>query len=685
MGNFLAEGEMVSAEECLFTLNCMAPAVGIFKNGKLRFANDHWLELLKIPKEADLGALTVEDCVNYVYHQSIFDTPMDQDVYRGHVFEVLDAGTRYCVERSFKNGKWYKVEGISTDRDNCMMTYTDITELKQSQERAKAAEQAKSQFLANMSHEIRTPMNGIMGMAELLGNTDLDAKQKHFANIIMKSSDALLTIINDILDFSKIDAGQMTLSQEPFDLADAVEDVAILVSSRVAEKNIELAVRVDPSLPSMYVGDAGRIRQVITNMMGNAVKFTEAGHVLVDISGEVSEGEKGQSAKLHVRVEDTGIGIPKETLETVFEKFIQVDNSSTRTHEGTGLGLAISKSLIELMDGEIGVESTVGEGSTFWFTIELPVHEAVRKKRIPVDVTGARILVVDDNEVNRSILMEHLAAWKFEAKACEGGEEAFALLKAARQLDVGFDLVIMDYQMPQMNGVDATRLIRADDGVGETPVVMLTSVDQREEGGDFSDIGVQGHMTKPVKSSLLLETLIDVLQENRQQQPEHGQAIAPTVAEASERARQADKARKEIVKISPVKEGETVQILAAEDNEVNKIVLTQILEDAGVSFRIASNGAEAVELYQQLKPELILMDVAMPLMNGLEATTKIRELEEETGRHTPIIGVTAHAIKGDMEKCLDGGMDDYVAKPISPATLTAKINEWLAGRKREIA
>ena len=381
--------------------------------------------------------------------------------------------------------------------------------------KAMIADRAKSEFLANMSHEIRTPMNGVMGMAELLIKTDLDHKQRTFADIIVKSGAALLTIINDILDFSKIDAGQMELDPAPFKLAEAIEDVATLVSSKVAEKDLELIVRIDPDLPEMYVGDVGRIRQIVTNLMGNAVKFTEEGHVLVDVNGSI-EGELAQgkgTATLKVAITDTGIGIPQEKCDRIFEKFSQVDESATRKHEGTGLGLAISSSLVKLMDGEIGVTSETGEGSTFWFEITLPVHgNRAKRRHVPVDVSGARILIVDDNEVNRAIMLENMKAWQFDSAAVESGDKALELLEAMRDQNMEPDCIILDYQMPGMNGAQFAQAVRSDDRYNSVPIIMVTSVDQMEGGKHFSTLSIQAHMMKPVRSSLLLEKIIEVIE-----------------------------------------------------------------------------------------------------------------------------------------------------------------------------
>jgi len=377
-----------------------------------------------------------------------------------------------------------------------------LEEQRDATKRAELADRAKSEFLANMSHEIRTPMNGVMGMAELLQRTTLDQKQSAFADIIVKSGSALLTIINDILDFSKIDAGQLELDPVPFELGEAIEDVATLVSSKVAEKDLELTVRIDPDLPSMFVGDVGRLRQIVTNLVGNAVKFTENGHIFIDVNGQVN----GDVSKLKVLIEDTGIGIAPDKVERIFEKFSQIDESATRRHEGTGLGLAISSSLVGLMGGTIDVISKQDKGSTFWFEIELPIHEhQATKKEVPGDINGARVLIVDDNAVNRSILVENLQSWHFESAAAASGKEAIAALHAMNQNGIEPDCLILDYHMPDMNGADVARAMRSDQALMNIPIIMLTSVDQMEGGKNFSSLGIQGHLVKPARSNLLLQ------------------------------------------------------------------------------------------------------------------------------------------------------------------------------------
>ncbi|WP_192247040.1 response regulator [Mesorhizobium silamurunense] len=544
--------------------------------------------------------------------------------------------------------------------------------------KAEAADRAKSEFLANMSHEIRTPMNGVLGMAELLAKTELTPRQKTFTDVIVKSGNALLTIINDILDFSKINAGQLTLDPAPFRLAEAVEDVATLVSARVAEKNLELIVRVDPRLPAFVVGDAGRFRQIVTNLLGNAVKFTEKGHVLIDVGGDLVDG----TVQLKVRVEDTGIGIPAEKLQSVFEKFAQVDGSSTRRHEGTGLGLAISARLVDLMGGKIGVESEIGRGSVFWFAVPLPVHkQEARDEIVPVDVTGARVLVIDDNPVNREILLEQLRSWSFDCAAAESGAVGLAFLDRACQLGASVDCIILDYQMPGMNGADVARAIAADSRLTSIPVVLLTSVDQVDFGRMVIDFGIAAHLTKPARSAVLLGTVISAIQKARMQGAKAHFVREPVVAQPAPPAFTVIRGPAVPVPVAPESTAAPsgpIDILIAEDNDVNQLVFGQILSGLGLSYRIAGNGRTAVEMYRSLRPRLVLMDVSMPELNGYEATRAIRAIEEQNGSHMPIIGVTAHALKGDREKCIEAGMDDYLPKPVSPDRLGAKIGTWLS-------
>ena len=644
---------------------------------KLAYVNKGWCELTGFTKDEAIGRTDGE--IFGPEGEPFMDA--DREVLRtGQTVEVEETATEASGTERHQIAR--KGSLIASDGSLYLIgSTTDITELKQrerelteAQNRAVLADRAKSEFLANMSHEIRTPMNGVLGMAELLAKSNLDSKQKAFTDIIVKSGNALLTIINDILDFSKIDAGQLVLDPAPFNLAEAVEDVATLVSARAKEKDLELIVRIEPGLSMHFEGDVGRIRQIITNLVGNAVKFTESGHVLIEVTGE----RVGGDTQLRVGVTDTGIGIPADKLKLVFEKFSQVDGSSTRRHEGTGLGLAITSRLVDLMGGTIGVESSEGEGSTFWFTVTLPnaANQEIRAIT-PIDVTGARILIIDDNAVNRAILTEQMTSWTFDSCAAEDGTEGLRVLEAAASFGVGVDCVVLDYQMPGMTGADVARAIRSTPAIAQTPIVMLTSVDQSLTNVAYRDLGIDAQLIKPARSSLLLETLVSTIQRLRSGTRGEGRVITQA------RLVRHDRVSEPVTSIPaafseqrPAGGQHRLDILVAEDNEVNQLVFTQILGETGLSFQLVNNGKRAVEAHAEMNPRMILMDVSMPEMNGLQATGAIREREQETGEHVPIIGVTAHALKGDRERCLEAGMDDYLPKPISPKALLEKVQRW---------
>ncbi|WP_416795564.1 PAS-domain containing protein [Ciceribacter azotifigens] len=578
---------------------------------------------------------------------------------------------------------WVQVDATVSSHGHWMLVYSDITEMKKREQeltvllaRSEAADKAKSEFLANMSHEIRTPMNGVLGMAELLAGSDLDTRQKTFVDIIVKSGNALLTIINDILDFSKIDAGQMQLRKMAFDPIDAVEDVATLLSTAAAEKDIELVVDGDAAAHHVIIGDAGRFRQIVTNLLGNAIKFTEKGHVLVALSSEpAGNGE----VVVTLRIEDTGVGIPDDKRRTIFEKFSQADSSSTRRHEGTGLGLAITAGLVGLFGGSIDVESEQGRGSVF--TVRLPFRTAGSRhqhRTLPQNIEGARVLVVDDNALNRKILAEQLVGWGFDGLAVDGGAAAVAILEEACRLGVAVDALVIDDQMPGMSGVDLARRVREDSRFAEVAIVFLTSMDAVGDERALERLKVDAQLMKPARSNLLRNAIIDVVRAARLRRSFPATQAAPVAASARPRSLPAATAQ---VQADAATTG--YEILVAEDNEVNQIVFTQILQAAGLSFAIVTDGQAAVDAWERHCPRLILMDVSMPVMNGLQATQTIRERERAAadGRHVPIIGVTAHALDSDRDICLGAGMDDYLSKPVGPEQLAAKMERWLVGTR----
>ncbi len=387
-----------------------------------------------------------------------------------------------------------------------------ISAMNEAREAAESADHAKSEFLATMSHEIRTPMTGVLGIAELLARSDLNEKQRTFISAIIKSGEALTAIINDVLDLSKIEAGKMQVRPHPFDLAVMAEDIATLLSPRAAEKGVELAVRIQPDLPSKFIGDGGHIRQVIINLLGNALKFTDTGHVLLDISGSVQDSQ----ARLTFTVEDTGVGIPENKRQQLFAQFSQIDNAATRREHGTGLGLAISSKLVRLMGGQIGVSSEEGKGSRFWFSLDLLVDpEAPAKHRPPHDLSGVSVLVVDDNEINRMVIVEQLKSWDFEAYAVDSAEKGLQALREASKAGAPFDMAVIDYHMPKMDGLDLAAAIRHDDLVAEVPILMLTSVMASDDEARFRQTRINGHLTKPARASLLLETAVNILYGNQ--------------------------------------------------------------------------------------------------------------------------------------------------------------------------
>jgi PAS domain S-box-containing protein len=635
--------------------------VATSRDGSVQMCNPAFERVFGV-RQADILSRSLREVVG--------SSELNAEIEANHRAIFSGQATHVVSRRARGDGTMVDVEAFAvplfTDgaMTGAVMLYQDITERKLAEttllaakEAAEAASRAKSEFLANMSHEIRTPMNGIIGMTELALDTTLTPEQREYLGLVKTSANSLLTLINDILDFSKIEAGKLDIEMIDFSFRQSLGETLKTLAFRAHGKGLELAWRVPPGVPERLRGDIGRLRQVLVNLLGNALKFTERGEVVLEVE---TKAEESRSVELHFRVRDTGIGIPADKQAMIFDAFTQADSSSTRLYGGTGLGLAITARLVGLMGGKIWVESELGRGSVFHFTIRFGLADSAADAALAPDpgmIQGLPVLVVDDNETNRLILSDMLAAWGMKITTAVHARPALDALASTSQAGSPFRLVITDMQMPEIDGFGLCEAIRRSGEFGGVPILILSSSVQPGELARCSELQIAGYLMKPVQPSELLDAILAAVSKTG------GASQTPDSTTTAGATRTAQQNRK---------------ILLAEDNAVNRKLAVALLEKRGFSVVVTENGREAIEALERERVDLVLMDVQMPVMDGLEAMRAIRTKEQSSGAHLPIIALTAHAMKGDRERCLAAGADDYVSKPIRLGELLAAMDRATA-------
>jgi two-component system sensor histidine kinase/response regulator len=644
---------------------------GVDIAGDCTFCNAACLRLTGYEDTSELLGRNMHAVIHYARPDGAPYPVQECSIYAGFLEEMGAHGDDEVLWR--KNGTSFPVEFWSRllHRNNrvigMVVTFVDVTVRKQAEEAmrnakdaAEAGSRAKSEFLANMSHEIRTPLNGVIGMTELALGTDLTAEQRDYLETVKSSGDALLSVINDILDFSKIEAGKSTLEASDFDLRDSLETILKTFALRASEKKLELLFHVDRQVPEVVQGDANKLRQILVNLLGNAIKFTHAGEVALHVTCDQVEGEK---YLLHFTVSDTGVGLAADVRKLIFDPFTQADSSTTRNFGGTGLGLAISARLVKMMGGKIWVESDPGRGSQFHFTAQLAAQQ-IPSSANPADVTSvARVLVVDDNRTHRGILEGLLKNWGMMPTSAQSGEEAILQVRVARESGDPYKVVLIDRHMPGIDGFALAEHLQKLPGAAPATIMMLASGGQRGDAARCVELGISAHLSKPVRQSELKDAI--------------SRALGTQPVEAVPDTQLYPAPARELAP--------SLRVLLAEDNAVNRKVATRLLEKRGHQVLVTTNGREALAALEKDTFDLVLMDVQMPEMDGFEATRTIRLSERGTAFHQPIFALTAHAMSGDRARCIEAGMDGYLTKPLRALELDQLLESCSQSRSQSEA